>query len=390
MSDRKKRQKRKQPPARRPAGKKEASKAGKKKAGSAPKKREKNLVSSRRQARRRLEKPTRGKSPAKRQSAKKPVKPSKAKVSSSKNLSPLKAKSKSPAKAIASSRPKTKTSVKEKTSTKAQSSSTKTKLAAKTVAKAKSAAKSKKQKTGAISSASKPKAIAPRKLSQQAPSGAKKTVKTGRASPSRLQNQAKPVVPKAGISTQPRSSIKDKKTLQKRAAKSKTEQTKGKSAVLQPKAMGKLQVLSSSDSVSSLEQSSTTHLFPDLAKRELSRILEKEREEKRILKDMEGRKYCVIENCDRPALVEDHCRLHFFAFFKLIREKKHILKKNLLEESLRLLIDAHSPVVFDYLFKDLRSDYDFSLALQKLLDEGADFSSDSAQDLEELDIPDPI
>ena len=168
------------------------------------------------------------------------------------------------------------------------------------------------------------------------------------------------------------------------ANKTKAKNIKGKSSNSQPETAVIAPNLTSDDSAG-FEAKPSASLSLSLAQQELLRLSNKEKEEKMILKDMEGRKYCAIENCDRPALAEDHCRLHFFAFFKLIKKKKYILKTNFLEESFRSLIEAHSSVVFDYLFKDLRSDHDFSLALEKLLSEGADLKPEGFSALEEFD-----
>ena len=100
--------------------------------------------------------------------------------------------------------------------------------------------------------------------------------------------------------------------------------------------------------------------------KELEKLLIKEKEEKLILKDMEGRKYCIVENCDYPAIVDDHCRLHFFGLFKKIKKKKIILKQELIMKSLQALIIKYSESVFDYLFKDLSSEKHFKSAMKKI------------------------
>lgn len=106
--------------------------------------------------------------------------------------------------------------------------------------------------------------------------------------------------------------------------------------------------------------------------RELKNLLEKEKEEKLILRDMEGRTYCAVENCDYPALVEDYCRIHFFGLFKVIKKKKQILEQDLLSKSYLLLFDKYSESVFEYLFKDLSTDKDFRLAVKRFTDEETD------------------
>ena len=106
--------------------------------------------------------------------------------------------------------------------------------------------------------------------------------------------------------------------------------------------------------------------------KELQKLLDQEKEEKLILKDMEGRTYCLVENCDYPALVEDYCRIHFFGLFKMIKRKKQIIEQDILTKSYRSLVSKYSPAVFEHLFKDISSDKDFKLAIKKFTDEEAD------------------
>ena len=99
-------------------------------------------------------------------------------------------------------------------------------------------------------------------------------------------------------------------------------------------------------------------------------MLEQEKEEKLVLKDMEGRTYCTVENCDYPALVENYCRIHFFGLFKFIKKNKLILEKDILTKSYISLANKYSESVFEYLFKDLSSDKNFKMALKKVAEEG--------------------
>ena len=122
------------------------------------------------------------------------------------------------------------------------------------------------------------------------------------------------------------------------------------------------------------EQFKAKNSTPNLVYREkeLKKLLDKEKEEKMILKDMKGRTYCAVDNCDYPAIMEDHCRIHFFGLFKMIKKKKQILEQDLLTKNYQSLINKHSPVVFDHLFKDLSSDKSFKLAMKKFTDEEID------------------
>ena len=98
--------------------------------------------------------------------------------------------------------------------------------------------------------------------------------------------------------------------------------------------------------------------------KQLKKLLSQEREEKLILKDIDGRKYCVVENCDYPAIVEDHCRQHFFSSFQTIKSKRQILDQNRLEESFKLLFEIHSFKILKQILKDLSSDKNFKLAIR--------------------------
>ena len=112
-----------------------------------------------------------------------------------------------------------------------------------------------------------------------------------------------------------------------------------------------------------------------LREAELKKIMDKEKTDQLILKDMEGRTYCAVENCDYPALVKEYCRIHFFGLFKFIKQKERILDQDILEKSYMSLINKYSETVFDYLFKDLASDKDFQQALKKITgEEHHDFS----------------
>ena len=106
--------------------------------------------------------------------------------------------------------------------------------------------------------------------------------------------------------------------------------------------------------------------------KELQKILEKEKEEKMILKDMQGRTYCQIENCDCSAVVEGYCRIHFFGLYNTIKKKKEILEQDILTKKFSHLVHKHSEEIFEPLFKDLSSDKSFKTALKKISSEDTD------------------
>ena len=103
--------------------------------------------------------------------------------------------------------------------------------------------------------------------------------------------------------------------------------------------------------------------------RELKQLLDQKQEEKMILKDMEGRKYCLFENCDYPAIIDDYCRIHFFGLFKKISRRKAILEQKILEKNYQELARQHSTSFLEFLFKDLSSNKNFKLAVKKIVDE---------------------
>ena len=85
-----------------------------------------------------------------------------------------------------------------------------------------------------------------------------------------------------------------------------------------------------------------------------------------ILKDLQGRTYCQIENCDYSAVAEGYCRIHFFGLYKTIKKKSEILEQDILKKRFSNLVNKHSEDIFEPLFKDLSSDKSFNLALKKI------------------------
>jgi len=125
-----------------------------------------------------------------------------------------------------------------------------------------------------------------------------------------------------------------------------------------------------SDKVSLEKQSGPALIKKTLAflEEELEQVLEKK--ENRVLKDRTGRAYCMAENCDYLALVDDYCRLHYFGFYERITKRKEILEKDLLTKQFLELVKDYSESVLNFLLKDLSSDRRFNIALKKMfLDE---------------------
>ena len=107
-----------------------------------------------------------------------------------------------------------------------------------------------------------------------------------------------------------------------------------------------------------------------LREKELEDILAKEEESKRILRDMQGRNYCLVESCDFPSIVEGYCRLHYIAGWKVILQRKKILEKNYLENFMFRLVEKYTSSILEYMIKDLNSEKSFNSVVKKLEDDG--------------------
>ena len=116
----------------------------------------------------------------------------------------------------------------------------------------------------------------------------------------------------------------------------------------------------------------------DMAKKDLAAILEEEKEEKLILKDMEGRSYCCVENCGFSAEVEGYCRLHYLGYWEHIIKRNKILKKGILEKLISQLVSNHSPNILNFLLQDLKQEKTFASIVKTLLEEDEDIESEDA------------
>ena len=165
-----------------------------------------------------------------------------------------------------------------------------------------------------------------------------------------------------------------KKIFQKKPSIKKTKSLKTSLKYKDKKETSKTKQPPSDKKQNPVEKTKTKSLSSSLnyREKELQKLLDKEKKDTLILKDMKGRTYCVIENCDYPAIIEDHCRLHFFGLFKKIKKKKQILEQDLLTKHYDFLIKKYSLDLFDYLFKDLSSDKNFKQAIKKITHEEAE------------------
>lgn len=90
-------------------------------------------------------------------------------------------------------------------------------------------------------------------------------------------------------------------------------------------------------------------------------------EEEVHLTDAEGRRYCRVKDCDQAAAVGGgYCRFHYLLFWKNIQNRKKILSEGKLERYIEELTARYPDKYLELLRKDLRSEKDFSAAIQEL------------------------
>ena len=114
----------------------------------------------------------------------------------------------------------------------------------------------------------------------------------------------------------------------------------------------------------------------DMAKKELEIILEREKEEKLILKDMEGRSYCCVEDCGFSAVVEGYCRLHYMGNWEHITKRNKILKTGLLEKLIDQMMTDHSKTILNYLLQDFKQEKTFTAIVKSFLEEDEEIESE--------------
>lgn len=91
-----------------------------------------------------------------------------------------------------------------------------------------------------------------------------------------------------------------------------------------------------------------------------------------VLTDAEGRRYCRIKDCDRLAEVDTYCRYHYILLWKNIQIRRDILQEGKLERYIEELTSRYPDKFLEILKKDLRSEKDFTAAIQELeIDESA-------------------
>ena len=89
-------------------------------------------------------------------------------------------------------------------------------------------------------------------------------------------------------------------------------------------------------------------------------------DEEIILTDAEGRRYCRVKDCDQISSVDAYCRYHYLLFWKKIQVRKKILTEGKLERYVEELTARYPDKYLEMLRKDLRSEKDFTNAIQEL------------------------
>ena len=114
----------------------------------------------------------------------------------------------------------------------------------------------------------------------------------------------------------------------------------------------------------------------ELIQTELQQLLSREKEEALVLKDMEGRTYCAVEDCGFPSVVGEYCRLHYIGCWDNIINRNKILEKNLLEKLITELIGKYSEDVLDFLIQDLKQEKTFLSIMKSLLEDDEEIENE--------------
>jgi hypothetical protein len=85
-----------------------------------------------------------------------------------------------------------------------------------------------------------------------------------------------------------------------------------------------------------------------------------------FLTDADGRRYCRVKDCDQAATVDSYCRFHYLLFWKNIQNRKKIISEGKLARYVEELTSRYPDKYLELLRKDLRSEKDFTSAIQEL------------------------
>ena len=108
-----------------------------------------------------------------------------------------------------------------------------------------------------------------------------------------------------------------------------------------------------------------------------------------VLTDAEGRRYCRVKECDQISTVDGgYCRYHYLLFWRNIQNRKKILSEGKLARYIEELTARYPDKYLELLRKDLRSEKDFTAAIQELeIDESgvdAEFEDEAQNYLDEV------
>lgn len=102
---------------------------------------------------------------------------------------------------------------------------------------------------------------------------------------------------------------------------------------------------------------------------EIQKIEERKQEKKLILKDMEGRDYCLFEDCDFPAVSGEYCRLHYIGRWDYIRVREKLLKIGFIERKIEEILEKNSLTCITHFIGDFRSEKNFLTRIKPLLED---------------------
>ena len=101
----------------------------------------------------------------------------------------------------------------------------------------------------------------------------------------------------------------------------------------------------------------------------LQKIEAMKQEKKMIVRDMEGRDYCLFEDCDFPAVSGDYCRLHYIGRWDYIRMREKLLASGFIERKIQEILNKNSPSCIVHLIGDLSSEKTFLNSIKPFLED---------------------
>ena len=110
--------------------------------------------------------------------------------------------------------------------------------------------------------------------------------------------------------------------------------------------------------------------------------LQKATEREFVLKDMEGRDYCLFEDCGSIAVSGEYCRLHYIGRHDYIKARENILKTGWIQKKTEEIAKKSAPfslLAAACLIEDLRSKKSFAARIKPLLEDW-DFSEEENYD----------